>query len=335
MFTYSRPYCTLRLDVTINDKLRMTSKNEIKEFQFTNLTKQLSTNRKKLLKASGLKLSKEEKRQLKVEPNQVACVYDFIGDVDAKAAAELGQVVNLVISEPLKFNHFIIKVTSGGGTVNGYGLAAAELARLKSANIKVTALVDRVAASGGYMLACVSDLLVAAPSAYVGSIGVVAQLPNFNQFLEDKGVKVFELTAGDKKRSLTMLGKPDQDKENHMLDKLETMHDLFISHVTNSRPKMLELDSDMSATVFSGDYWTAKETVDNGYNLVDELKTSEEFLFSLFSSHNLIEIKLKEKKKGLVSRLIGVNVDSMVNNAMKSLALSFTEQLRSKETNYL
>jgi ClpP class serine protease len=100
-----------------------------------------------------------------------------------------------------------VRLESPGGVVHGYGLAASQLQRLREKQIPLTVAVDKVAASGGYMMACVADKIVAAPFSIIGSIGVVAQIPNFNRFLKNKEIDIELHTAGQYKRTLTLLGK--------------------------------------------------------------------------------------------------------------------------------
>ena len=164
-----------------------------------------------------------------------------------------------------------IRIESPGGTVTGYGLAAAEILRLRQHKIKVTASVDQVAASGGYMMACAADRIVAAPFAVVGSIGVVAPVPNLHRLLKKNEIEFEEMTAGEFKRTVSVLGEITPEGREHFRGKLDATHEAFKAHVQECRPNM-----DM-AKVANGDHWLAREAI--GLGLVDELMTGDELLF--------------------------------------------------------
>ena len=130
----------------------------------------------------------------------------------------------------------MVRLESGGGLVHGYGLAAAQLVRLKDAGLTLTVCVDKVAASGGYMMACVADKVVAAPFAVIGSIGVVSQLPNFHKWLKNHDVDYEMFTAGDYKRTVTVFGENDAEDRAKYQEELEQTHALFKHFVNTYRP---------------------------------------------------------------------------------------------------
>ena len=99
----------------------------------------------------------------------------------------------------------IIRLENHGGVVHEHGLAASQLVRIREREIPLTIVVDKVAASGGYLMACVANRILAAPFAILGSIGVLAQIPNFNRLLDSHGVDFEMITAG-----------PVQKKRHHV-----------------------------------------------------------------------------------------------------------------------
>jgi len=175
-----------------------------------------------------------------------------------------------------------VRLESGGGAVPHYGLAAAQLGRLKERKVKVTVCIDRVAASGGYMMACVADHVVAAPFSIVGSIGVVAQVPNVRRFLKKNDVDVEELTAGEFKRTLSFFGEITDKGRAKFQGQLDKTHQLFKQFVKQQRPS---LDIDLVAT---GEYWLGTRAKDLG--LIDELRTSDDYLLDKAKSANVFRV---------------------------------------------
>ena len=103
-------------------------------------------------------------------------VLDFKGSMDAHEVASLREEVTAVLAVATPQDQVVVRLESPGGVVHGYGLAASQLQRLREKQIPLTVAVDKVAASGGYMMACVADKIVAAPFSIIGSIGVVARI---------------------------------------------------------------------------------------------------------------------------------------------------------------
>ena len=176
---------------------------------------------KKLKKTMAKKAKQRSKDQAKGKvKSQQVFVLDFDGDMKASAVKHLREEISTLISTANKGDEVVIRLESPGGLVHGYGLAAAQLARLKDAGIKLTVCVDKVAASGGYMMACVADNIVAAPFAVIGSIGVVSQVPNFHKWLKNHDVDYEQFTAGDYKRTVTVFGENDDDALFFYLQKM-------------------------------------------------------------------------------------------------------------------
>ena len=242
---------------------------------------------KKLHKANHEKLKLMHKSQT----DELAHVFviDFNGDIKASQSEALAEEVTAILQIAKKNDEVVIRLESPGGVVNGYGLAAAQLARIKTADLKLTAVIDQVAASGGYMMASVADTIIASQFAIVGSIGVVAQLPNIHRLLTDKGVDVELHTAGKYKRTLTVLGENTDEGREKFKEELEVVHRLFKEHISYYRP---HVDIEKVAT---GEYWFGQSAL--ALNLVDELKTSDAYLLDKYcSGARLFHIEYKIKK---------------------------------------
>ncbi|MGO2387218.1 MAG: protease SohB, partial [Psychrobacter sp.] len=185
----------------------------------------------------ALKAKTKNKKKHTDEKAQVF-VLDFDGDIKATAVKHLREEISSLISTANKGDEVIVRLESGGGLVHGYGLAAAQLVRLKDAGLKLTVCVDKVAASGGYMMACVADNIIAAPFAIIGSIGVVSQLPNFHKWLKNHDVDYEMFTAGDYKRTVTVFGENDTEDRAKYQEELEQTHELFKHFVNTYRPEL-------------------------------------------------------------------------------------------------
>ena len=200
----------------------------------------------------------------------------------------------------------LLKLESPGGVVHGYGLAASQLQRLKAKNIPLTVAVDKVAASGGYMMACVADKIVSAPFAVIGSIGVVAQVPNIHRLLKKHDIDVDVMTAGEYKRTVTLVGENTEKGKQKFQQELEETHDLFKQFVTQHRP---QLDIEKIAT---GEHWFGQQAL--ALNLVDEIATSDDLLVKAVEDKEIIELKYKEKKN--LTQRIGLQMEQSVENLL-------------------
>jgi serine protease SohB len=215
-------------------------------------------------------------------------VVDFEGDILASAATSLREEVSAIVAVARPEDEVVVRLESPGGGVPHYGLAAAQLVRLKDKRLKVTVCVDRVAASGGYMMACVADRIVAAPFSVIGSIGVVAQLPNFYRFLKRHDVDFEELTAGEFKRTLSVFGEVTEKKRQKLTEQLEETHHLFKDFVKTQRPAL-----DV-AKVATGEYWLGKRALELG--LIDQLSTSDDYLMGRAASANVFQVKFTPER---------------------------------------
>ncbi|MBK1871649.1 protease SohB [Marinobacter sp. 1-3A] len=244
-------------------------------------------------------------------------VLDFDGDIKASDTDPLRRAISAVLSvaEPGK-DEVVIRLESGGGLVHSYGLAAAQLDRIRSKGIHLTACVDKVAASGGYMMACVADRIIASPFAILGSIGVVAQLPNFHRLLKKNNVDFEILTAGEHKRTMTIFGENTDKGRQKFLADLEDTHDLFKDYVSERRP---ELDI---AAVATGDIWFGKRALD--VKLIDEIKTSDEYLIEACDRADVVSVSF-ERKRTLPEKL-GLATSSALEHTVWKVLSAFRNQ---------
>jgi serine protease SohB len=210
-------------------------------------------------------------------------VLDFIGSIDAKEVTSLREEITAILSVATEKDEVFIRLESGGGMVHGYGLASSQLARLRQKNISLTASVDKVAASGGYMMACVANNIISAPFAILGSIGVIAQVPNFNRLLKKNDIDYEQFTAGEFKRTVTMFGENTDKGREKFVEELEETHILFKDFVNEHRPS-LDL-----AKVATGEHWFGTTALSLG--LVDSLQTSDDYLQVASKTHKVIAVK--------------------------------------------
>ncbi|MGI1671401.1 MAG: protease SohB [Neptuniibacter sp.] len=254
------------------------------------------------------KKEKEEKKARKNNPpkdeerNKRIFVLDFDGDIKASEVEPFRQEISaiLMMADSAK-DEVVIRLESPGGMVHEYGLASSQIERIKRKNIPLTICVDRVAASGGYMMACLADKLLAAPFAIVGSIGVIAQLPNFHRLLKKNDVDYEVLTAGEYKRTLTMFGENTDKGREKFVEELEETHVLFKNFVKEYRD---QVDIEKVAT---GEIWFGKQALE--VNLVDELVTSDEYLMEAAENADIYVVRYEEKKS-LQDKLSEFTVDS-------------------------
>ena len=262
-------------------------------------------NRELLPKKEGKALAKARKKAAKADAGKGSgkriYVIDFKGDIRASAVKQLGREVDavLTVARPRE-DEVVVRIDSPGGTVTGYGLAAAQLARLRAASIPVTACVDQVAASGGYLMASAADRIVAAPFAILGSIGVVAQVPNLNRLLKKNDIDFEEMTAGEFKRSVSIFGEITPAGREHFRGKLDATHVTFKDFVRENRPA-LDIEK-----VANGDTWLGREALTLG--LVDELATSDDYLFRAREHARIYEISMHEPKSMLRRLLDGIGL---------------------------
>jgi len=282
--------------------LSVTKLNESYDAMKAELDRQLLDKKafKNIEKEKKKKEKLEKKAQKKTPKNEGEpakkrlYVLDFDGDIKASAVETMREEITAILSVAKLQDEVVVRLESGGGVVHGYGLAASQLQRIREANIPLTICVDKVAASGGYMMACVADKIIAAPFAILGSIGVVAQVPNVHRLLDKSLIDVELHTAGRYKRTLTMLGENTDEGRDKFKQDLEDTHGLFKRFVSSQRP---QLDIDNIAT---GETWYGSEALEN--KLVDVVMTSDAYLVSHYENAEVIQVVYKQPK-GMAERL--------------------------------
>lgn len=215
-------------------------------------------------------------------------VINFQGDMKGSAVNNLREEITAVVGVAKPQDEVVVKVDSGGGMVHAYGLAAAQLQRLRQQNIPLTVIVDKIAASGGYMMASVANKILAAPFAIIGSIGVIVQIPNFHRLLKDKHIDFEQLTAGTYKRTLTLFGQNTEEGREKLQQEIEEIHGLFKQMIHQNRPQV-DIDK-----VASGEHWLGSQALD--LKLVDGLSTSDDYLLKQSKSANIYELHFQPKK---------------------------------------
>ncbi|MFH7350180.1 protease SohB [Acinetobacter variabilis] len=297
------------------------------EIRISHLNARINEQRKKIAQTTSSKLellqlsqqlSKEARARKKT--NQKIYVLDFKGDMAASAVESLREEITLILSTAKAGrDRIIVRLESPGGMVHGYGLAAAQLVRLREAGFHVTICVDKVAASGGYMMACIANEVISAPFAIVGSIGVVAQVPNFNRLLKENKIDFELYTAGQYKRTVTMFGENTEEGKAKFEEELQQTHALFKHFVEKYRP---QLNVEKVAT---GEHWYGQDALD--LNLVDKLQTSDEYLLDLLPQHDVYLIQTRKKptlgeKLGLQAAQIA---DSFIPAVMNKVVDTLTK----------
>ena len=249
---------------------------------------------KKAFKQFQKERKTREKHRDKAERRRVY-VLNFHGDIRAAAVASLREEVTAVLTVAQAEDEVVLRLESAGGLVHSYGLAAAQLLRIRDRRIKLTVTVDKVAASGGYMMACVADHIVAAPFAVLGSIGVIAQLPNFNRLLKKHDVDYEQFMAGEFKRTVTVFGENTDQGRRKFQEEIEDAHALFKDFVKLHRPAV---DLERVAT---GEHWYGTLALE--CQLVDELRTSDDYLLDASANADLYEVVYTSKKPWLTRLL--------------------------------
>ncbi|MBT8092891.1 MAG: protease SohB [Gammaproteobacteria bacterium] len=261
-------------------------------------------------KGERKKASKARKKQEKADSKSGAkrsrsFVIDFKGDLKASAVPSLRQEVNAILDVASDEDEVIVRLENHGGVVHEHGLAASQLVRIRDRDIPLIVCVDKVAASGGYLMACVASRVYAAPFAILGSIGVLAQLPNFNRMLDSHGVDFEQITAGKHKRTVTMFGKNTDEDRAKLKEELEEVHALFKDAVIRYRPA---LDLDKVAT---GEHWYGPRALELG--LADEILTSDELLKQRAAERDLYQVSYKIKQP--LQKRVMAGVDGLLEKA--------------------
>lgn len=305
---------TLRKTTLNSEQLKQYNKSEKKRRKQERAEQKKSARAVDATEDSGEDSSEARPATTLVKPlKKRVFVLNFHGDIKASAVDNLREEVSAVLSLATADDEVVVKIESGGGMVHGYGLAASQLARIKQAGVPLTACVDKVAASGGYMMACVADKIVAAPFAILGSIGVVAQLPNFHKLLKKNNIDYEMFTAGEYKRTVTMLGENTRKGREKFMADIEDIHTLFKDFVLEYRPQV-----DI-AKVATGEIWFGRRALD--VKLADQLQTSDGYLLSQLESADLYDVEFVHKKS--LPEKLGVAAQS----ATDRLLLTWWERL--------
>ena len=240
-------------------------------------------------KAQKKRLKEENKKSKNTdETKKRIYVLNFDGDIKASSVDTLREEISAILTTATQSDEVVVKLESGGGMVHGYGLAASQLKRIRDKDIPLTVCVDKIAASGGYMMACVGNQIVSAPFAIIGSIGVLAQMPNFSKVLKNNDIDFEQFKAGEYKRTVTLFGETTDEDREKMQSDIDETHVLFKDFVKQQRPS---LDIDKVAT---GEHWFGTQALELG--LVDVLKTSDDYLMEQTDNADILELTYHTKK---------------------------------------
>ncbi len=258
---------------------------------------------KKAFKQWQKTAGKTEKLQTKL------FVIDFTGSMDAHEVDALREEVTAVLAVATNADAVLVRLESGGGVVHGYGLGASQLERLKQKNIPLTVAVDKVAASGGYMMACIADKIIAAPFAILGSIGVIAQLPNFNKLLKKNHIEFEQFTAGEFKRTVTVFGENTDKGRQKFQQELEETHVLF-KHFVQKNRQQLDIDD-----VATGEHWFGYQALD--LKLIDAISTSDDYLLSQLSERQVYKVQYRIRKT--LAEKAGLTAATVLKSSVQQL----------------
>ncbi|MBV2168644.1 MAG: protease SohB [Bdellovibrio sp.] len=284
---------------------------------FRNLLKSqtLSKTERKEMKKKLKEERKAHETQTRDHEKKIFLI-DFNGDIKASAVENLREEVTAVLTLATPQDEVVVRVESPGGVVHGYGLAASQLLRIRDKQIPLTVCVDKVAASGGYLMSCTAHKILCAPFAIVGSIGVVAQVPNLHRVLKRYDVDYKEYTAGEFKRTVSLLGEITEKGEEKFKEQLEDTHVLFKSFVHKFRPQL------NLSEVATGEYWYGEQALTKG--LVDEIRTSDDYLLGLSEKHQIVKVTY-EHHESLSQKLTGI-----IGKAFHKGSLSILEELETR-----
>lgn len=274
----------------------------------------LSKAQLKSLHKQQAKTDKKLKKQPEDKPR--VFVLDFDGDIKASATESLRHEITALLTLATPADEVVLRLESGGGMVHSYGLASSQLARIRQAGIPLTICIDKVAASGGYMMACIGQKIISAPFAILGSIGVVAQLPNVHRLLKKHDIDYEVLTAGEYKRTLTVFGENTEKGREKFQQDLDITHQLFKNFVAKYRPQ-LAIDE-----VATGEVWLGMAAVEK--QLVDELKTSDEYLSERAKNAHLFHVHYAQRKS--LQERVGLAASTSAEHVIDSVWRRLTQR---------
>ncbi|PPI88828.1 protease SohB [Candidatus Pantoea edessiphila] len=264
-----------------------------RDLQLSKISSQAKKNwlkKKKKEKKKQFKLEKTAIKNGELQEKNTLYVIDFKGSISAKEVDSLRKEVSAILAVNQVNDKVLIRLESSGGVVHGYGLAASQIQRMRDRGLHITVAVDKVAASGGYMMACVANHIIATPFSVLGSVGVVAQIPNFNRLLKQNNIDIEMHTAGQYKRTLTLFGENTEEGREKFKEELNKTHSLFKNFVYKMRP-IVNIDN-----ISTGEYWYGHDALSMG--LIDEIGTSDDFIINSMDDFNVISIRyIKRRSK--------------------------------------
>lgn len=272
-----------------------------------------------------LKTEKKTEKIQKEKPSDRKKIYllHFNGDLKASTVKNLREEITTVLMVATPKDEVVLCLESPGGMVHSYGLAASQLTRIRQRQIPLTVIVDKIAASGGYLMASVANRIIAAPFAVVGSIGVLAQLPNFHRFLEKHNIDFEQMTAGEYKRTLTMFGKNTEKGRKKFQEEIEEVHKLFKQFIVEYRPKV---DINKVAT---GEHWYGSDAM--ALNLVDELMTSDDYLLNASVTADIYKVSYLTKKT--LADKISMTAQAAIDKTVQAWPLIAASNSKSQNIN--
>jgi serine protease SohB len=268
------------------EKLKIKKLNE----SYSNYKKILSHS---ILNKNALKqFTKEEKRKNKVaEKNsdrERIFVLDFNGDLKASAISSLREEITAILTIATPKDEVLVRLESPGGLVPCYGLGASQLKRLRDRDVNLTVAVDKISASGGYMMACVANKILAGPYSIIGSIGAIAQWPNFHRLLRRSGIDFEQIYAGKYKRTASLFGENTEMGRKKVQEDVDNVHTIFKEFIVENRP-FVNIDE-----VATGEHWHGVQALT--LKLVDELMTSDSYLLAASEEKDIFEVHYTLKK---------------------------------------
>jgi len=303
--------------IAIASKNKAKSKEKIEITKLNRKYKEIKEmiSRETIEKKELKKLKKKEKQNKELQKIQDkdltktklrTFVLEFDGDIRASAVENLREEITAILTTATPKDEVLIKIESAGGTFHGYGLAASQLKRIRDRNIPLIAAIDKVAASGGYLMACVADRIIAAPFAIIGSIGVIAQLPNFNRFLKKHDIDFEQITSGKYKRTLSLFAENTKEGKDKAQQEVEEAHTLFKNFVTLNRPTV------NINTLATGETWHGIRAQEMG--LIDDIITSDDYLLNSYEKANIFKVEYTIKKS-LTERL-GLSIQKNISKIL-------------------
>jgi len=248
----------------------------------------LSKSERKQSQKIAKKQGKAAKKQRKLHKRRRVFLLDFHGDIRASEVKTFRKAITSILTVANKDDEVVVRLESPGGLVHNYGLAASQLQRFREQQVPLTVCIDKVAASGGYLMACVANRIIAAPFAIIGSIGVITQAPNFHRLLKKNAIDFEQLTAGEYKRTLTYFGKNTEKGRRHAQQDIDAVLVMFKDFIRTHRP---QVDIEKVAT---GEYWQAKRAL--ALNLIDELCTSDQYLMQARKDVDIFHVSYHIRK---------------------------------------